>query len=330
MENRRLSDIIQENILLKDYSTFKIGGPARFFCVCRNEEETKTALDFAVSNKLNIFVLGRGSNLLISDKGFDGLVLKMDNMNIEVKEIEDGYEVTTGSGTYLMKLILDLQKDGIGGLEWAAGIPGSVGGAICNNAGAHGKDMSMCVKSVKAFEMSFDPEKKYPEKYEIREIAAENCGFSYRDSVFKSSKAYLISEAVLSLAKKDKEEMRKETEENMKSRLQKQPLEYPNIGSIFKNPALSEEAAERFLQKCPGARDAFKNNIIPAGWLIDQAGLRGKKNGGAEISKKHANFIVNTGGAKAEDVAALIDFIKEQISKKFFIQLHEEIEYVGF
>lgn len=330
MENRRLSDIIQENILLKDYSTFRIGGPARFFCVCRNKEETKTALDFAVSNKLRVFVLGRGSNLLISDKGFDGLVLKMNDMSIKTREVEGGYEVAAGSGTYLMKLILDLQKDGIGGLEWAAGIPGSVGGAVCNNAGAHGKDMGMCVKSVKAFKMSFDPEKKYLEKYEMREIAAGNCGFSYRDSVFKSSKAYLISEAVLSLQGKDKEEVRKEIEENIKSRIQKQPLEYPNVGSIFKNPTLSEQEAERFLQKCPGARDVFKNNIIPAGWLIDQAGLRGEKKGGAEISEKHANFIVNTGGAKAEDVATLIDFIKEQIFAKFFIQFHEEIEYVGF
>lgn len=328
MEN--LPENIEKNVSLKDYSTFKIGGLARYFCIAENEEKVKAALDFAIENRLKILVIGKGSNLLISDKGFGGLVLKIEDKKMEIREVGDGFEADLGCGVYLTKLILDLQKDGISGLEWAAGIPATLGGAVCNNAGAHGKDIGGSVKSVKVIGMKFNNKEKYLESYELRDMQKDECEFSYRESVFKKNKNFIILSAVLSLRKGDALQLQKTIEENMKNRTEKQPLEYPNIGSIFKNPVLDDAGMRKFSEKCPVAKDIFKNNTIPAGWLIENTGLKGKRIGGAMISKKHANFIVNAGEATAEDVVILISLIKQKVRVQFGIQLGEEIEYVGF
>jgi UDP-N-acetylmuramate dehydrogenase len=327
---QNLPEDVKENVLLKDYSTFKIGGNAKYLCVAKTEEEVKIALDFAIENKSKIFVIGKGSNLLISDKGFDGLVLKIDDQEIEIKEVENGFEAKLGCGVYLTKFILDIAKDGISGLEWAAGIPATLGGAVCNNAGAHGKDMSESIKSVKAIEMKINEKEKYLESYEMREILKDECEFSYRESVFKEKKNSVILGATLTLQKGDASELQRTIEENMKNRREKQPLEYPNAGSIFKNPVLSDAEMNRLFEKCPIVKDTFKNNTIPAGWLIEHVGLKGKKIGGSMVSEKHANFIVNVGDATAEDVIILISLIKQKVRVKFDIQLNEEIEYVGF
>ncbi|MDD3190534.1 MAG: UDP-N-acetylmuramate dehydrogenase [Candidatus Pacebacteria bacterium] len=329
MENQK-PPFIEENVSLKDFSAFRIGGPARFFCVIRTEEEIRNALDFAIANKLEVFVLGAGSNLLFSDRGFDGLVIKIENRGFEVNESGADFEVRVSGGVYLGKLILDLMKKEIGGLEWAAGIPATVGGAICNNAGAGGGDTAEMVKSVRVFKMKRNPESGYLESYELSELSKESCGFSYRQSIFKSNKDYLIIDAVFLLQKGDVAEMQKIIRENLESRNKKQPLEYPNIGSIFKNPVLSERKMEEILKDYPEEKIKFTSGFIPAGWLIEQIGLKGKKIGGAMISGRHANFIVNVGDAKAEDVMILISLVKQKIRTKFNIQLKEEIEYIGF
>ena len=329
METNDLPENIKSNVPLKNYSTFKIGGTAKYFCAVKDESETKEALDFAIKRKLRVFIIGKGSNLLIADKGFDGLVIKIESSDAVTEETEEGIMAHLGAGNLLTKLALDFQKDGIGGLAWAAGIPATLGGAICNNAGAGGKDISESVKSVNVLEMKFSPE-KYLESYKLKEMAKDECGFNYRKSIFKDTKNFVILGATLLLPRGDSAELKKEIEKNLENRRQKQPLEYPNVGSIFKNPTLSKKEQNRLSLKWALSGDMCKNNIAPAGWFIEQAGLKGTKIGGAMVSEKHANFIVNTGESTAENVVILIGLIKQKIYNKFGIQLREEVEYVGF
>ncbi|MDD3007047.1 MAG: UDP-N-acetylmuramate dehydrogenase [Candidatus Pacebacteria bacterium] len=329
MKTENMPENIKGNIPLKDYSTFKMGGAAKYFCTVKNEEETKAALDFAITKQLRVFVIGRGSNLLISDDGFDGLVLKIEDSSVKSEATKDGVVLNLGAGNLLTKLALDFQKESIGGLEWTAGIPATLGGAICSNAGANGKEISESVREVRALEMELAPE-KYLESYALRSIKKDECAFAYRKSLFKDTKKFIILGATLFLSRGDSDKAKKEIEKNLENRRQKQPIEYPNAGSTFKNPVLSEEQKDKLSQKCPHFADVCKNSTVPAGWLIEQAGLKGKKIGGVMVSEKHANFIVNTGEGKAEDVVILISLIKQKIRIKFSIQLHEEIEYVGF
>lgn len=320
---------ILENLPLSGYSTFKIGGPARYFCAAKDEGETREALDFAIANRLRVFVIGRGSNLLISDEGFDGLVLKTEITDKEVREKGAEIEARLGAGLSLVKLVLDFQNEGIAGLEWAAGIPATLGGAVANNAGAKGGDMGSLVKAAEILEMELAPE-GHISNYAPRRLSHGECGFSYRKSVFKGSKNLVILDATLSLKKGDSEALRQEIAGNMEARRDKQPLEYPNIGSIFKNPVLSPQEQEALSRKCPHLAEMVRNDAVPAGFLIEKAGMKGKRIGGVQVSEKHANFIVNTGSGKAEDVVILISLIKEKVRAVFGIQLKEEIEYVGF
>jgi UDP-N-acetylmuramate dehydrogenase len=227
---------------------------------------------------------------------------------------------------------MDLQKQSFGGLEWAAGIPATVGGAVCNNAGAHGSDMSECIESVEAIAMKRSDDGAL-ESYSARHLTKAECGFSYRDSIFKRTKDFVILCVVLKLQRKEAVEIQKEIRDNIMARTEKQPLEYPNIGSIFKNPVLGNDDLEKFYHRCDREmikREVFAHNVIPAGWLIDKAGLKGRTVGGAMVSPKHANFIVNSGDATAEDVVIMISLIKQKVRSHFGIQLKEEIEYIGF
>lgn len=329
MTIENIPENIKENVSLKGYSTFKIGGLAKFFCTARSEEEVKKALDFAIENKLRVFVLGKGSNLLIADEGFDGLILKIEDSFVEINQTEEGTVARLGAGNLFTKLVLDLARENISGLEWGAGIPATLGGAICNNAGANGKDMSESIRDVKTIEMKISPE-KYLESYELRTMTKDECDFSYRNSIFKKTKNFVILGATISLKRGESEEIQKEIQKNLDNRKLKQPLEYPNVGSIFKNPTLTEEQKDKLSRMCPQFENVCKNDIVPAGWLIEQVGLKGKKIGGVMVSEKHANFIVNTDEGSAEEVVILISLIKQKVRIKFGIQLHEEIEYVGF
>jgi UDP-N-acetylmuramate dehydrogenase len=327
MEN--LPENIAENVSLDAFSTFRIGGPARYLCRAQDQAQAEAALEFAVANELRVFVLGRGSNLLISDAGFDGLVLKYEDARVQVRETAQGVEVEAGGGASLTKLSLDLSKEGLGGLEWAAGIPATVGGGVSNNCGAHGSDMGTVVRSIRALEMK-TAEGEHLEAYAVREMESAEAEFSYRTSLFKRTKKFLILSAILSLLRSDKETLQATIEAKMKKRAEIQPLEYPNIGSIFKNPVLSPGEMEKLCGKCPAARGKFESGTVPAGWLIEMAELKGTRIGGAMVSPKHANFIVKAGEARAEDVVMLISLIKQKVRTRFGLQLKEEIEYVGF
>ena len=253
---------VKKNILLKNYTTFRIGGRAKYFFVAKTKENLIKAITVAKKLRLPFFILGGGSNLLVSDKGYKGLVIKFGR-----------------------PLSLYVSK----GLDWAAGIPGTIEGAVYGNAGAFGKSMKDVVKSVEVFDTK-------TEKIEI----FKDCQFGYRDSIFKKKKNLIILSVKIKSGKSDW----KKIKEHLDYRKQRHP-KLPSAGSVFKNV---EET--------------------PVAILIHQAGLTGKKVGDAQISEKHSNFIVNLGNAKAKDVLKLIKLTKKSVKKKFGIVLEEEIQFL--
>jgi len=264
------------------------------------------------------------------------LVIQLRNQEFGIRN----NKVSVGGGFSLAKLVSESVKNNLAGLEWAAGIPGTVGGAICNNAGAHGKSMEDVVEKVEIIEITPQPPLSggtnlSPDKGRlggIKSFTNQECNFSYRNSIFKLNKKYIIVQATLKLAKGDETESRKNIAEYLKLRKEKQPLEYPSAGSIFKNPKVEEKKLKQLIEKYSEfpIKEVQPPYIIPAGWFVEELDLKGKKIGGAMISEKHGNFIVNTGNAKAEDVIILISLIKQKVRDTFGIQLEEEIEYIGF
>ncbi len=305
---------IQKNIPLKNYTTFRIGGPAKFFVEVKNEDELIEALKYARDNNLGFFILGGGSNLLVSDKGFDGLVIKLRVMGCRLK---DNF-IETGAGVPLAKIVQESAKHNLTGLEWATGIPGTIGGAARGNAGAFGSCMRDIVEDVKAISTK---------DLKIKTYDLKTCEFDYRSSVFKKNNNLIILSVVIRLKKGNKKEIQSKIVEI----IEKRSLKYPkknSAGSFFKNPIVENKESMREFERDQGIK--CRNNKIPAGWLIDQAGLCGKKIGGAMVSEKHANFIVNTGTATAEDVIMLASYVKQQVRDKFGIELVEEVQYLGF
>ena len=304
---------IKEKIPLKEYTTFKIGGPARYFFVAKSKEGLKNAILWAKKKKLPFFILGGGSNVLFSDKGFNGLVIKLQNTQSEIRNTN----VIAGAGVPLQKLVLEAAKKGLSGLENLAGIPGTLGGAIWGNAGAFGREIGDLVEEVKVLDVGGS-------KLEVKKLKNKDCKFGYRDSIFKKKENLIILEATLKLKKGKRKEIKEKMKEILKLRKEKQPLEFPSAGSVFKNVPI-EKVPKKIQEKF---KEKIKDGFLPAGVLIEAAGLKGYQIGGAKISEKHANFIVNTGEAKARDVLKLIELIKKRVRKKFKIELKEEIVLV--
>lgn len=309
---------IQKNISLAKHTTFRIGGPARFFVEVKSENELVEALKYAKDNKLNFFILGGGSNVLVSDKGFDGIVIKCRIMDYELKIVEDGGIIEAGSGVPLSKVVRESINSGLGGLEWAAGIPGTIGGAVRGNARAFGRDIGMTVESVKAVDIN---------NMQVNDYSNSVCEFKYFGSMFKKNPNLIIIAVRIRLMKGAKEKSQNEAAEIIKKRISMQPHE-SSPGSFFLNPIVSDRKLRSEFEKDTGKIP--KDEKLPAGWLIDRVGLLGKKIGGAMVSEKHANFIINTGAATAEDVIILASYVKQQVRDKFGVELQEEVQYVGF
>jgi len=308
---------IQKNIPLAPYTTFRIGGPAKFFVEVKNEDELIEALGYAKENSLQFFILGGGSNVLISDDGFDGLVIKIKNTKCQIQ----GMKIKAGSGISIVKLIKESTNNNLAGLEWAGGLPGSLGGAIRGNAGTFGLSMKDIVESVNVYNL---------EKQKVEKFNNAKCEFEYRDSVFKRDKNLIILSAILKFQKGKKEELQKKVRESIIWRKSVFP-ETLSPGSFFKHTAPTEHNLKKIKELSRFAElKLHEKNTIPTGFVIEECGLKGKKIGGAMVSEKHANFIVNTGGATAEDVIMLSSFIKQQVRDKFGIELREEVQYVGF
>ena len=310
---------IQRNVLLKNYTTFRIGGPAKYFFVAKNKKDLIKAISVAKKLKLPFFILGGGSNLLVSDKGFNGILIKIRNTKYEIPACPAGRQNTkimAEAGVMLGELVNVSAKAGLSGLEWAVGIPGTIGGAIRGNAGAFNKSMKDVVKSVEALEVK-------NEKCKVKNFKNRDCKFSYRDSIFKDKKNLIILSAVLQLKKGKKSEIEKKVKENLNYRKERQPLNFPSAGSVFKNP---RGLATGEL----GEEDKSSSLSFAAARMIEECGLKGKKIGNVKISEKHSNFIVNLGNGKAKDVIKLIKLIKQKVKKKFGVTLEEEIQFLGF
>ena len=332
---------IQENILLSKYTILKIGGPAKYFIEAKNEEEILEAVKFAEEKKLPTFVLGGGSNVLVSDKGFDGVVIRLCNSQFVIRNLD----IICDGGCQLGKIVNESVKAGLIGLKWAAGIPGTIGGAVRGNAGAFGGEMADAVKSVNVVEMykttkiqsARQNTKHKTQNTNLLRVTCyvlRDCQFAYRDSVFKQNPNLIILSVTLKLRKGDRTKSEKKIKEILAKRKNNQP-EFPSPGSFFKNPCLAGRQAETRSQKLleefeKDTGDKAKKNIIPAGYLIDRLGMRGKRIGGAIVSRAHGNFLVNAGGATAENFIILAAIVKTRVRNKFGIQLKEEVQMVGF
>lgn len=284
-----------ENEPMKNHTSFKVGGPARLFIYVNNELSLTSVLNFIHKSSLPFFVFGKGSNLLVADEGYSGVVLNLCKSE-KTLELSSEDTVTCSAGLPLASACVFAMKNNLSGLEFAWGIPGSCGGALYMNAGAYGEDISCVIAKAHHIDRSG--------KVEILEKSAME--LSYRKS-FYSHKSLIISKMQFKLNPSSQEKIRLKMFENIKKRKSKQPLELPNAGSIFKRPG----------------------GGYYAGTLIQDCGLKGISVGGAMVSPKHAGFIVNTGGATASDVATLIRKIKEVVKKNSGIQLECEIETLG-
>jgi UDP-N-acetylmuramate dehydrogenase len=281
---------LRENVLLSEYSTFRIGGVARYLIEVDNAEDLKKVIQKALELNLQFIVIGGGSNILFSSKGYNGLVIVFKSNN--TFSINDNL-IEVDASVSLNYLINKLNN--YTGLEWAVGIPGTVAGAINGNAGAFGGEMSELIKQVKVLEVK---DNQIIEK----NFSKEDCKFSYRNSIFKNNPNLIIASAILELKKDNEENVKQKIKNNLSKRMSKQPKGF-SIGSIFKN-----------------------GEDFSAGELIEKAGLKGLQIGDAKISDEHANFIINLGKATSDDVLELIKIIKKEVKEKFSIDLEEEIK----
>lgn len=307
---------IRENMPLKEYSYFKIGGNAKYFCIIKSIKDLSEALNFSKKNNLEIFVLGNGSNILISDTGFNGLVIKNEIKFIETIEDGNNWLLEVGSGVLLPELLDFCLKKSISGLEKLFGIPATIGGMIYENAGAHGCSISDLTEKVRILNL---------EKNKIEELAKEQLGFGYRTSIFHKKHKYIILSVFLRLTKDENPKIKQRILEVTQIRMQNQPLNYPSAGSIFKNISVSKFSNDILAKEAL----VISKNMVSSGYLIEKMNLKGETIGDAQISEKHAGFIINLGNACAEDVKSLINLIKQKALKRFGIEMEEEIEYVG-
>lgn len=303
---------ILENESMAAHTSLKTGGCARYFIKIHSIAELAEAENFAKAQNLPSFLLGKGTNLLVSDKGFAGVIVQLGSEFSEIRNIGDG-RFQVGAATPLARLARNTIQEGFAGIHKLAGIPGSLGGAIYMNAGAYGQEIGNAIVEVKSLNAAG----------EIVTRSGADCGFSYRHSIFQdlarnegcdNGCREIILEATLQLTPGDTAAMTQEMETAMEKRRSSQPLNFPNAGSTFKR--LAAGAAETPTQVAPG-------------YYIEQAGLKGFRIGGAEVSTIHANFIINTGNGTAKDIADLCQLMAQKVQEKFKISLQREIIFLG-
>lgn len=286
---------IKQNEPMKNHTSFKIGGPAEIFVKIKTVEELKFILEIVNKSNISLTIVGNGSNLLVTEKGIKGIVAKIDIKNIEIKQKQDKIEVTVGAGTPIGLLAQKLLKEEITGFEELSGIPGTIGGTIIMNAGAHGKEMKDIVTEITAINL----------QGEMLNFTNKEAKFEYRHSRFVEEK-YIILQVKMLLEKGNTKQIKEKMNTYAQYRKEKQPIEYPSAGSTFKR-------GEDFI----------------TAKLIDDAGLKGYKIGGAQISEKHAGFIINTGNATCKDVINLVKYTKEKVYDKFGKNIELEIQILG-
>lgn len=305
------------NRLLKNepmfkHSTLRIGGAARYFFEAKNSGEIIKAMEAAKNNNINYVVIGGGSNILVPDAGFDGLVIKMADSEIKI----DGEKIHVGAGVFSVSLARAAADAGLTGLEWMATLPGTIGGAVYGNAGAYGEETKNKLSRVQVLEEGT-----------VKWIQKEDCHFGYRDSRFKKTKEIILA-AEFELFQGDKMEINKKMKILLDKRKGEQPLGSSSAGCIFKNFKFSSFAKASEDRQIP--EEFLKNKMIPAGWLIEKAGMKGFCVGKMRVSDIHGNFSLNLGGGSADELARLIFAVKKKVRDKFGIELQEEVQYIGF
>ena len=278
---------------MASHTTFKIGGPADYFVMPETIEELAAVLKLCKEENMPYFILGNGSNLLVGDKGLRGVVIQL-YKNFDGICLE-GTKITAKAGTMLIRVAKEAGKAGLTGLEFASGIPGTIGGAMVMNAGAYGGEMKDVVTAVTVL----------TKEGEIKTLSGEEMNFRYRGSVVEDE-GYIVLEAVMELKEGNPEEIQARMEELSQQRRTKQPMEYPSAGSTFKRP-------EGYF----------------AGKLIQDAGLRGYQVGGAQVSEKHCGFVINAGGATAADVMNLMQDVSDKVNAQFGVTLEPEVKRIG-
>lgn len=295
LQKNMKDSIIKKEENMSKHTSFKVGGNADIFIKIKTIDELKYILQYTNKNNIPLTVIGNGSNILVKDNGIRGITICLDFTKIEIQEKEDKAFIEVGAGVKLAMLAAILQKKGIAGFEFASGIPGTIGGAIRMNAGAYGKEMKEIVKLVTYID----------EEGNIKTEENEFMNFSYRHSRFKEKQEIIIG-AKLQLEKDKPDKIKELMDTYKKARMDKQPIDMPSAGSTFKRGT----------------------NFISA-QLIDEAGLKGYSIGGAQVSLKHAGFIVNKGNATAEDILNLIDYVIKVVYEKFGKVLELEVEVIG-
>jgi len=296
---KEISSLVNSKILfnepLKKHTTFGVGGLASMFIYPSSIDDLKKILKYSFKNNIKIFFMGSGSNMLISDDGFNGIVICL-RKSFKNFDYNDSFETIAGTGVMLGQMVRTLTKNSVKGLESLIGVPGTLGGALIMNAGAYGSEISNYLVSIKCITLEGN-EKIYMK---------EDLEFSYRYSNIPKNE--VVVEAKFQFQTGDINEIKINKDKASQSRRNNQPLQYRSAGSIFKNP----------------------KSGMAAGYLIDQARLKGLKKGDAEISTKHANFIINHGSATSENILDLIKIIKSEVYNKFKVKLDLEVKLMGF
>ena len=278
---------------MKNHTTFRVGGPADFFVTPETSEEVRAVIDMCRSEEIDCHIIGNGSNLLVSDRGVRGVVVQIAKAMNKIES--NGEQIRAQAGALLSEVAAHALKDGLAGFEFAAGIPGTLGGACVMNAGAYGGEMKDVLYEVTVL----------TPQGEFRILKEDELELGYRTSVI-ARKGYIVLEAVIRLKKGDEEEIRRQMEDLRDRRISKQPLEYPSAGSTFKRP-------EGYF----------------AGKLIQDAGLRGYTFGGAQVSEKHCGFVINRGDATAAEVAELMRRVADKVEEQFKVRLEPEVKRLG-
>lgn len=303
---------IQENILLKDISTFKIGGRSQYLVYAENQQDILEALRFAKEKDLPIGLIGSGCNLLIQDDDIEGLILKMNTKSIEIKD----KQIFAEAGVSLAMLANAGHKANLIGLEWAPSVPSSIGGAIRGNAGAFGGETKDKLKQIRVYREG-----------RIEDIDSSDIDFHYRYSSFKDEEnADIILGGLFELERGDIDASKIQVRDNIIKKSQNQPVGVACSGCIFKN--YEGFIDERLYHEYPGLETFVVKGIIPSGYLIQEAGLKGFTQGGIQISEKHGNYMINTGTGNYEDVVKLIDIVKARIYDIFGVSIEEEVVYL--
>ena len=284
---------VKENIDLKNYNTYKVSSFAKYFVDVKDENSLVSLINYLETNNVKYMILGNGSNVVLPDETFDGVIIKLGGLNkIDV----DDDEVYVEAGVMLPKLVNETVSNCLTGLEWASGIPGTVGGAVVGNAGAYLSDIFTFIEEIRVLD-----------KNVVKTLNKSDVTYSYRHTSFKDNKDIIILGVKLKLNKGNADESAILMKKRLERRIESQPLEYPSAGSVFRNPEGDY-----------------------AGRLIEECGLKGKRIGGAMVSEKHANFIINYDNATASDVRNLIKFVHDEVLKKMKVDLIIEQEIIDW